>query len=119
VNYTVEQANAMLADLRLRVARIRAARVKMIERAEKIEERVSTDGGGIADSAWFELTAELKKDLEELAQMELILRDPDQGLVDFPTVIEGQEAFLCWRTEEAEVGFWHPTDTGFSGRRPL
>lgn len=119
MNYSVEQANAMLPDLRERIERIREARSQMIERAEKIEERIGSDGGGIADSRWFELTAGLKRDLEELAVMELILRDPDQGLVDFPAVVDGEDVFLCWRSDEPEVGFWHPPDTGFSGRHPL
>lgn len=119
MNYSVAQANAMLPELRERIRRIREARGLMIERAERISERVGSDGGGIADSGWFELTAGLKRDLEELGAMGLILRDPDQGLVDFPAVIEGEDAYLCWRSEEPEVGFWHPPDTGFSGRRAL
>lgn len=38
------------------------------------------------------------------------------GLVDFPAKINGQEVFLCWRSDEADVRFYHPVNEGFSGR---
>ena len=47
------------------------------------------------------------------------MRDISQGLADFPAIIDGQEAWLCWRLGEPEVAYWHPTDTGFANRRPL
>lgn len=117
--YSVEEANALLPDLRMRIERIRQGRRALIESAERIEERISADGGGIADSAWFELTGRMKTDIEAIAEMGVILRDPDQGLIDFPAEMEGEPAFLCWRSEEPEVAFWHPPDSGFSGRRAL
>lgn len=117
--YTAEEANALLPDLRVRIKRIREGRGALIESAERIEQRIAADGGGIADSKWFELTAEMKSDLEAIAEMGVILRDPDQGLLDFPAEIDGQQAFLCWRSPEPEVSFWHPADSGFAGRRPL
>ena len=47
------------------------------------------------------------------------LRDIATGLIDFPGKISGEQVWLCWRLGEAEVGYWHPTDEGFSGRLPL
>lgn len=117
--YSVEEANALLPDLRVRIERIRQGRKALIESAERIEERIAADGGGIADSAWFEVTSGMKTDIEAIAGMGVILRDPDEGLIDFPTQIEGEQAFLCWRSEEPEVAFWHPPDSGFAGRRAL
>ena len=39
------------------------------------------------------------------------------GLVDFPAVIEGREVFLCWRSDEGELKFYHEMDEGFTGRK--
>lgn len=39
------------------------------------------------------------------------------GLVDFPSVIEGREVFLCWRSDEKDLKFYHEIDKGFSGRK--
>ena len=38
---------------------------------------------------------------------------------NFPATRGGEEILLCWRLGEAEVGFWHGLDEGFSGRKPL
>ena len=57
--------------------------------------------------------------IERIVQWNVILRDIATGLVDFPSVVDGQKAYLCWRLGEPEVGFWHPATEGFSGRIPL
>ncbi|MGO9308781.1 MAG: DUF2203 domain-containing protein [Spirochaetia bacterium] len=41
------------------------------------------------------------------------------GLVDFPAVIDGETVFLCWRSDETELGWYHRIEDGFAGRRPL
>jgi hypothetical protein len=49
----------------------------------------------------------------------VVVRDLDAGLIDIPTVREGQPAWLCWRLADPELGYWHTTREGFSTRRPL
>lgn len=39
------------------------------------------------------------------------------GLVDFPSIINGQEVFLCWRSDEDDILYYHEVDTGFAGRK--
>ena len=39
------------------------------------------------------------------------------GLVDFPSVIGGQQVFLCWRSDEKELRYYHEIDAGFTGRK--
>ena len=55
----------------------------------------------------------------ELRELEVVLRDLDRGLVDFPSLRDGREVYLCWQEGEDEIGFWHEPDAGFGGRRPL
>jgi hypothetical protein len=47
------------------------------------------------------------------------LKDAQQGLVDFPSTVEGNVVYLCWQRGEASIGFWHTLESGFAGRRPL
>ncbi len=47
------------------------------------------------------------------------IKDLENGLIDFPTLWEGREVYLCWKLGEAEVGHWHEVEAGFSGRRSL
>lgn len=41
------------------------------------------------------------------------------GLVDFPAIIDGNEVFLCWRSDEEDIRFYHEIDKGYAGRRPI
>ncbi len=47
------------------------------------------------------------------------LKGLEQGLLDFPTTIEGRPAYWCWQAGEADIAWWHPRERGFAGRRPI
>jgi hypothetical protein len=49
----------------------------------------------------------------------LVVRDIDRGLVDFPSLSDGEEIFLCWERGEDRVAHWHGLEEGYSGRQPL
>jgi hypothetical protein len=56
----------------------------------------------------------------ELSAMEVVLRDLERGLVDFPSIRDGREVYLCWvETEEDTIECWHDVDSGYDGREPL
>ena len=58
--------------------------------------------------------------LDELEQGDIVLRDPEQGLIDFHAVgPDGVVYLLCWRLGEEDLAWWHLPDEGFAGRRPL
>ena len=39
------------------------------------------------------------------------------GLVDFPAMIEGEEVYLCWRSDEDDILYYHEMDSGYSVRK--
>jgi hypothetical protein len=39
------------------------------------------------------------------------------GLVDFPAMINGEEVYLCWRSDEEDVLYYHEMDAGYLGRK--
>ncbi len=41
------------------------------------------------------------------------------GLVDFPAIIDGREVYLCWRSDEDEIKYYHEIDEGFADRKPI
>ena len=47
------------------------------------------------------------------------VRDLDAGLVDIPTLRDGERVWLCWRLEDPDLGWWHTTREGFASRRPI
>jgi hypothetical protein len=57
--------------------------------------------------------------LAHLESLGVVVRDLDAGLVDFPTVRDGEPAWLCWRLADADLAHWHTTREGYASRRPL
>ena len=55
----------------------------------------------------------------EITAEGIIVRDISRGLVDFPSVREGREIYLCWIGGEETIAFWHETNRGFEHRQPL
>ncbi len=61
----------------------------------------------------------LKEYVDELRQLGVEPKNGVEGIVDFPTMLDGRLAFLCWQLGEPELLYWHELDTGFQGRQPL
>jgi hypothetical protein len=117
--YTVDEANASLEELRASLARIREARRTVLRSAKRIRAHAPADGGGLDGSAHWESIRVLREEVEALTARNIVLRDADTGLIDFPARREGRLIYLCWRPDEDRVGYWHEVDAGFGGRRPL
>jgi hypothetical protein len=127
--FTPDEANAALAEVRPLVERMVVAREVLVDaqrRQAELVARVASNGGGLTppDVATVaaevqQATAELVAVLEELEGVGVQVKDLDRGLVDFPCLHRGRVVLLCWELGEDEVAYWHGTDEGFAGRRPL
>jgi hypothetical protein len=63
--------------------------------------------------------SKVKDALEQIQATGCIVKDLDSGLVDFPSVIQNEEVYLCWRLGEDRIRFYHRQDEGFAGRKPI
>jgi hypothetical protein len=61
----------------------------------------------------------LRQVLEEVQELGCVVKDLDIGLVDFPTLFQGREVYLCWKLGEPAIAFWHGVDEGFAGRKAI
>ena len=73
-----------------------------------------------------QIEEELEKDsrrlqeyVEELRELGVEPKNGPEGLVDFPSLLDGRVVYLCWKLDEPEVTHWHEIDGGFAGRQPL
>jgi|SRR5580698_7449498 hypothetical protein len=57
--------------------------------------------------------------VERIQSTGCVLKDLDVGLLDFPSRINDQEVYLCWRLGEDRIRFYHRQDEGFAGRKPI
>ena len=120
-HYTIEQANAALEFVSERLERLRSARAQLTdeEARETLTQAAPSNGGGAPGRVVSEGFLGLQEAIAELQEMDIVLRDLDRGLVDFPAMRDGREIYLCWEEGEPEVGFWHDPEAGFGGRQPI
>jgi len=59
------------------------------------------------------------KAIEQLEASGAVIKDVEQGLLDFPSKRFDEEVWLCWKVGENEIKFWHAKNEGFMGRKPL
>jgi hypothetical protein len=127
--FTPVEANELLATVRPLVERMvshrRALAVATVRHA-RIATKIAGNGGGVRPHEVDELqatideeAAEIVRCVAELQELGLLVKDLDEGLVDFPALHGGDEVLLCWRLGEDEVAFWHTLEDGFAGRKPL
>lgn len=57
--------------------------------------------------------------VQELAGLGVEFKDYTLGLVDFPTRINNEIAYLCWKLDEEEIQYWHTLDSGYAGRKKI
>jgi hypothetical protein len=128
-HFTPDEANAELEHVGPLVEQLvarRAEHVAALERQEELEGKIRGNGGGIPPAQLAEATAEvdllarrLAKLVDAINEHGAEVKDLDTGLIDFPALRRGETVLLCWQLGEDEIGFWHGTDDGFAGRRPL
>jgi len=59
--------------------------------------------------------------MQELEEIGCFFKDWNfaVGLVDFPAIIDGKEVFLCWRSDEDDILYYHEVDSGYAGRKVI
>jgi hypothetical protein len=127
--FTIEQANAMLPLVRAITSDLQSLARDVMERRHRLaliaDGRQLKPGDPYADEL-AEMKADLERDalrlreyVEELQQLGVEPKGAMEGLVDFPSQMDGRIVYLCWKLDEPEVLFWHELEAGFGGRQPL
>lgn len=120
-HYSLDEASALLSELTEMLERMRSARDRLgdAEARAALAAASGSNGGGGPGRTVSEGFLELRDAMIWLRQREIVLRDLDRGLIDFPWLRDGAEVYLCWQAGEDEISFWHEPEAGFAGRRAL
>lgn len=127
--FTLEEANATLETLRPIVERMVAHHRRLAEaqsRQRQLVTRIAGNGGDLVPSDLRELGERIQSEADAIARCaEKIdaagaqVKSLEEGLIDFPALRGDEVVLLCWKLGEDEIGFWHGTDEGFAGRKPV
>ena len=120
---TLGEANALLAETRLVLVRLRQIWLEAEPDRRAFERVQASDADPVDVSLVHQRLIAGLWDVQPLVawlrDRDIVLRDPATGLIDFPSEIAGADCYLCWRLGEDDIDFWHGTDEGFESRRPL
>jgi hypothetical protein len=127
--FTPAEANSALAEVRPVAERLVGVRSRMRELVGEQAKHVTAiggNGGGYAASDLNAAQAELEQlaheaaaCVGELEALGVVVKDLDLGLLDFPSLRDGEEVELCWHVGEDAVESWHEIGAGFPGRKPI
>ncbi len=127
--FTVDQANAMLPLVRAITSDLVQLFHAVMDRRQRLKRLVTgrdLETGDPYTDELVQIQEELDKDvqklegyMEELRELGVELKSPSEGLIDFPSVLDGQPVLLCWQLGESEVMHWHTLEGGFAKRQPL
>ena len=126
--FTREEAEALLPDIIVLLRRIQvtnqgiqtlegelnALRMQALSNGHHLQDRIMNMQRDLAQRLQV-----LQADMSELQSLGCELKDPEMGLVDFLSLRDGREVYLCWHLGEDRIRFWHDLEAGFAGRQPL
>jgi hypothetical protein len=127
--FTPAEANSALPEVREAAERLVAlrGRMRVLDREQRdLVTSIGGNGGGYAvndlNAAQDELRSLAEASaacIDRLHDLGVLVKDPDIGLLDFPSDRGGETVLLCWCVGEESVEFWHGLAEGFAGRRPI
>jgi len=125
--FSLDEANALIPQFTLAMEKMQRISIVVREEIEAIaQERGEQTLQEFSTQQLLRLKPSLGPLFEKVAQ---IVQEIEQfgchfkglelGLVDFPATLDEKVVYLCWQYGEEEIAFYHETDEGFAGRRPL
>jgi hypothetical protein len=120
--------------LRVQLEPILIEAIELRRKLEEVEDQLGTLAERIQRSGGlyvrYETAASLRMEsnnlqetirsaLERIHSTGCIVKDLDVGLLDFPSRMNGEAVYLCWRLGEDRIRFYHRQDEGFAGRKPI
>jgi hypothetical protein len=127
--FTPEEANDALVELRP-VAEEMVAHRRALSAAQKRQAElvvtIAGNGGDLGPSDLQEAAESIQREADGIAacvrkldEAGVQVKSLKEGLLDFPSVRDGEDVLLCWQVGEERIAFWHGVDEGFAGRKPL
>ena len=121
--FTLDEANALIPWLAEKFQNLNLVRQEYVSIQERMNHPRINSGNEIEvsklKSTSDQLARQLEEGVEEILDQGIIVRDMSLGLVDFPSLRDNRDIYLCWIGGEVRVDYWHEVNQGFSHRQPI
>jgi hypothetical protein len=118
--FTFEQASAIVEVLKPLMGEILEIRGKTLagqpQLWQALAKAAGNGGNRVASAAAYEFQR-VDTLVRQILATGAMLKDINMGLVDFLTLREGREVYLCWRYGEEQIAYWHEVNAGFQDRQ--
>ena len=122
-----ERLRSQLEPVLIEAMELRRKLGELDEQLGAVAEKIQRSGGLLVN---YEQTARVRLErnrqeeslraaLERIHSTGCIVKDLDVGLLDFPSRLNNEDVYLCWRLGEDRIRFYHRQDEGFAGRKPI
>ena len=120
--FSVEEANAYIPQLLIDIPRIQILMKSLTDEyldVDKARKKVQMNGGSMQGADYLNCVLKINYLTDELESKGCVLKGIEHGLVDFPSLRDGKEVYLCWKNPEQQIEYWHDIQSGFTGRQRI
>ena len=121
--FTLDEANALIQWLTERFHRLDILRQEYSATQRRVADFQLSSGAATdedtARTTKEQIARQIEECMDEILDQGIIVRDAKLGLVDFPSLRNDRDIYLCWIDGEKRVDYWHEIDHGFSHRQPI
>ena len=122
-----ERLRLQLEPVLIEAMEVRRKLGELDEQLSSLAERIQRSGGLMVPYEKIALVRlernrqeeSLRAAIDRIHATGCIVKDLDVGLLDFPSRLNNEDVYLCWKLGEDRIRFYHRQDEGFSGRKPI
>jgi len=120
--FTLQEANETLDMIRPLMDEVQAIRLKILKNQPEAWSAIEKSAGNGGNRTLSNMVQDFEKFdalIHRIQATDVLIKDINLGLLDFPALKDGREVYLCWQYGEDDIAFWHEVEAGYAGRQPI
>ena len=120
--FSLQEANEALKIIRPLMGEVQAIRQKILKNQPEAWPAIEKSAGNGGNRALSNMVHDFEKFdtlIHRIQDTDVLIKDINLGLLDFPALKDGRDVYLCWQYGEEDIAFWHEVEAGYAGRQPI
>lgn len=120
--YTPEEASELIPEMTTLVQRLQRHQDKVRQLMGQAELPIPPVRYNLGSRMGSDMAAEfiaIEEIIDKIKSRGGQIKDIDDGLIDFPGLINGREVWLCWQIGESAITHFHDFGKGFKDRKEI